>query len=84
MTEIPDLGALAEPERALAEPPDPSDVPSMRAVVLCKEPTEAFELELIEMQGVIVGIRADGSELLYIPWHRVRYISVPQYISLSR
>lgn len=74
MHEVPDLSELEQPPA-----PDPQDdTPSMRAVVHLKDPNETIELDLVNLEGVVIGMRVDGSELLYIPWARVRYIAVPR------
>jgi hypothetical protein len=78
MTEVPDLSQLTDPSQR-TKPGDPKDdTPSMRAVILCKDPTEAFELDIVNLEGVIIGMRVDGSSLLYIPWSRVKYVEVPK------
>jgi hypothetical protein len=59
-------------------PSAPDDTPSMRGLVFCKEPTEAFELDIVNLEGVIIGVRIDGSAMLYIPWARVRHVEVPK------
>jgi hypothetical protein len=80
MTDVPDLSQLTE---ELAQPPAPDDTPSMRAIVYLKDPTETFELDLVNLEGVIIGMRVDGSSLLYIPWARVRHVEVPKSLNAA-
>ena len=61
-----------------ATPPPVDDTPSMRGLVFCKDPTEAFELDILNLEGVIIGMRVDGSSILYIPWSRVKHVEVPK------
>ena len=74
MTEIPDLGALMQPDPETQQ----DDTPSMRAVVFLQDPTEAIELDLVNLEGMVIGMRVDGSELIYLPWRRVKEIAVPR------
>lgn len=61
--------------------PTEDDTPSMRGLVFCKEPTETFEFDILNLEGVIIGMRVDGSSIEYIPWNRVRRVSVPKSLN---
>lgn len=77
MTEVPDLAELSE------APKREDDVPSMRAYVFCKDPTETFELDIVNLEGVVIGVRIDASALLYIPWARIKHIEIPQSLNAA-
>jgi hypothetical protein len=81
--EVPLLDRIPGNEAEIT--PDPAtaqdDTPSMRAVVFLKEPTEAMELDILNLEGVIIAMRVDGSAILYIPWSRVKHVEVPKSLN---
>lgn len=76
--DVPILDRVTE---ATTGPEPQDDTPSMRALVFCKDPTEAYELDVMNLEGVIVGMRVDGSAILYIPWSRVKHVEVPKSLN---